>query len=129
LFEQMLGRGTRICPDIVPPKSHFVVFDCFDGTLIEAFKKASGMVVDVPTSEPIPIAEVIERIWNNDRREYHVKVLAGRLRRIEKEISGQGREQWLELCPKFPIEELAQNLEAILKTNFTEVMQIFRSEA
>jgi type I restriction enzyme R subunit len=34
LFEQMLGRGTRKgehCPD----KSHFVVFDCFGGTLLE----------------------------------------------------------------------------------------------
>jgi len=33
LWEQMLGRGTRRCPDI--NKSHFTVFDCFDGTLLE----------------------------------------------------------------------------------------------
>jgi type I restriction enzyme R subunit len=30
LWEQMLGRGTRRCTDI--NKSHFTVFDCFDGT-------------------------------------------------------------------------------------------------
>jgi type I restriction enzyme, R subunit len=30
LWEQMVGRGTRKCPDI--NKSHFTVFDCFDGT-------------------------------------------------------------------------------------------------
>ncbi len=35
LWEQMLGRGTRLCPDI--NKSKFVVFDCFDGTLIQYF--------------------------------------------------------------------------------------------
>ena len=33
LFEQMLGRGTRK-GDKYPDKSHFVVFDCFDGTLL-----------------------------------------------------------------------------------------------
>ncbi len=38
LFEQMLGRGTRK-GDRHPDKSHFVVFDCFDGTLLEYFRK------------------------------------------------------------------------------------------
>ncbi len=32
LFEQMLGRGTRK-GERFPDKSHFIVFDCFDGTL------------------------------------------------------------------------------------------------
>jgi len=32
LWEQMLGRGTRRCDEI--SKSKFVVFDCFDGTLV-----------------------------------------------------------------------------------------------
>ena len=32
LGEQMLGRGTRLCPDT--NKAKFVIFDCFDGTLI-----------------------------------------------------------------------------------------------
>jgi type I restriction enzyme R subunit len=33
LFTQMLGRGTRKS-DNLPDKSHFTVFDCFDGTLL-----------------------------------------------------------------------------------------------
>ena len=37
LFEQMLGRGTRKGEQF-PDKSHFVVFDCFDGTLLEYFR-------------------------------------------------------------------------------------------
>ena len=32
LWEQMLGRGTRKCVDI--NKTHFTIFDCFDGTQI-----------------------------------------------------------------------------------------------
>ena len=38
LFEQMLGRGTRK-GEKFPDKSHFTVFDCFDGTLLEYFRR------------------------------------------------------------------------------------------
>src|SRR5437899_6618840 len=38
LFEQMLGRGTRKRQQF-KDKSHFVVFDCFDGTLRDAYRK------------------------------------------------------------------------------------------
>lgn len=92
LFEQMLGRGTRLCNEFEgPAKSHFVVFDCFDGSLIDSFRQESGMAVEAPVSDPIPLEDVIENIWNNERREYHVKVLVERLRRIDKEITGEGR--------------------------------------
>src|SRR5262249_25652263 len=41
LFEQMLGRGTRK-GERFPDKSHFVVFDCFDGSLLEFFRNATA---------------------------------------------------------------------------------------
>ncbi len=37
----MLGRGTRK-GEKFPDKSHFTVFDCFDGTLLEYFRQATG---------------------------------------------------------------------------------------
>ena len=43
LWEQMLGRGTRRCPDI--NKTHFTIFDCFNGTLIDYFKDTGGFEV------------------------------------------------------------------------------------
>ena len=42
LFEQMLGRGTRK-GEKFPDKSHFTVFDCFDGTLLAYFKNATAI--------------------------------------------------------------------------------------
>jgi len=42
LFEQMLGRGTRK-GDKYSDKSHFTVFDCFNGTLVDYFKNATNM--------------------------------------------------------------------------------------
>src|SRR4051812_11863018 len=47
LFEQILGRGTRK-GEKLPDKSHFTVFDCFDGTLLEYFRQATAITVDPP---------------------------------------------------------------------------------
>ena len=74
LFEQMLGRGTRKgerCPD----KSHFVVFDCFGGTLLEYFRQATGITAEPPEKETRPIVQVIEDIWDNRDRDYNTRVL------------------------------------------------------
>jgi type I restriction enzyme R subunit len=129
LFEQMLGRGTRLCTECDgPSKSHFVVFDCFDGTLIDSFRNASGMAVEAPVSDPIPLEEVVENIWNNERRDYHVKVLAKRLKRIDKEITGEGRVKLLEFTQNLDLSAFAEQLDGLLKANFTGTMELLRNE-
>src|SRR5205807_5271191 len=92
LFEQMLGRGTRK-GEHFPDKSHFVVFDCFDGTLLEYFKKATAITAEPPQGETRTIVEIISDIWNNRDRDYNIRRLVKRLQRIEKEMSGEAREQ------------------------------------
>ena len=79
---EMLGRGTRLCPEI--NKGSFTIFDCFDGTLIEYFKNTTDFKVELPEKEPIPLEQVIENIYQNVEREYYVKVLVKRLHRIEE---------------------------------------------
>lgn len=129
LFEQMLGRGTRLCDTFEgPDKSHFVVFDCFDGTLIEGFRQASGMAVEAPISDPVPLDEVIENIWNNERRDYNVKVLTKRLRRIDKEITGEGRVKFLEFTNNLDLSNFADQLDSLLKSNFTGTMELLRNQ-
>lgn len=128
LFEQMLGRGTRLCDTFEgPAKSHFVVFDCFDGSLIESFRAASGMAVEAPISDPIPLEQVIDNIWNNERRDYHVKVLTKRLRRIDKEITGEGRIKFLEYTNNLDLSTFADQLDQLLRTNFEQTMGLLRS--
>lgn len=128
LFEQMLGRGTRLCANLAgPAKSHFVVFDCFDGTLIQGFRDKSGMVVEAPVSDPVPLPDVIESIWNNERRDYHIKVLAKRLRRIDKEITGDGRLTFMEFA-QMDIGTLADQLQDKLSSSFTETMALLRNK-
>src|ERR1051326_2466964 len=90
LWEQMLGRGTRKCKDLPgPEKSHFVVFDCFDGTLLKYFKNASAFTADSPDKPSKTIAEIIADIWNNRDRAYNIRCLVKRLQRIDKEMSGE----------------------------------------
>jgi len=81
----MLGRGTRKCPEI--NKTKFTVFDCFDGTLIEYFQNTTDFEIQPPAKTPLTIPQVIENIWQNEDRDYHVPILAKRLRRIEKDMS------------------------------------------
>ena len=51
LFEQMVGRGTRK-GEKYKDKSHFVVVDCFDGTLLEYFKNVTAITAEPPLKEP-----------------------------------------------------------------------------
>src|SRR5207302_5292103 len=78
LFEQMLGRGTRK-GEKYPDKSHFTVFDCFDGTLLEYFKNVTDITAEPPRSDTKTIAEVIDDIWANRERDYNIRCLVRRL--------------------------------------------------
>lgn len=48
----------RLCPDI--NKSKFVVFDCFDGTLIQYFRSVSSFDTEPQRQTPLLLPEVIE---------------------------------------------------------------------
>src|SRR5438445_7977112 len=98
LFEQMLGRGTRR-GEQYSDKSHFTVFDCFDGTLLAYFKEATGI-----TSEPLDqssrtIVEVIDDIWNNRDRDYNIGCLVKRLHRIDKQMAAEARGPFAAFIP------------------------------
>lgn len=109
LWEQMLGRGTRKCDDI--GKTHFVVFDCFNGTLINYFKNASyNFKIDPPGTEIITIKELIEKIYNNEDRKANAKRLSKRLHRIEKDMSGNAREKFKTYIPDGDMGKFAEKV-------------------
>ena len=94
----MLGRGTRK-GDKYPDKSHFTVFDCFDGTLLEYFRQATAITAEPPTSEARSIIEIIEDIWANRDRDYNTRCLVKRLQRVDKEMHGDAREEFARFIP------------------------------
>ncbi len=128
LFEQMLGRGTRK-GEKYPDKSHFVVFDCFDGTLLEYFRNASAFETDPPDRAAKTIQELVEDIWQNRDREYATRCLVKRLHRINKEMSGDARQLFAAYIPDGDVAKFATGLPRAIATKFTETMKLLRDPA
>jgi type I restriction enzyme R subunit len=125
LFEQMMGRGTRLCPEI--QKSHFTVFDCFNGSLLEYFRKTTGITAETPAKPSRSIREIVQAIADNVDRDYNIGVLAKRLHRIAKSTTQEGRLQF-EYQFEADIAEFAQTLRERLDQSWPETMQILQSE-
>ena len=126
LWVQMLGRGTRLCPEI--NKTHFTVFDCFDGTLIEYFRNTTDFHVEAPQKEPLPLQQIIENIYQNVDRDYHVRVLVKRLRRIDRDMSGEARELFAKFIPDGDMGKFAGTLPARIKSDFTGTLKVLRDK-
>jgi type I restriction enzyme R subunit len=127
LFEQMLGRGTRKCEEA--HKTHFTVFDSFDGTLIEYFKNASDFLVEPPEKPTRSLRDVVTSIYGNKDREYNIRVLIKRLQRIDKNVSVEGREQFAAFIPEVSIGSFATSLPELFEKNWDGAMKILRNDA
>jgi type I restriction enzyme R subunit len=128
LFEQMLGRGTRRSTGMMPPKTNFVVFDCFNGTLIEYFRKATGMTVEAPEGDDKSIVQIIDDIWQNRDRDYNTRRLVKRLQRIAKDMSGDARDLFARFIPDGEMGRFAEDLPARLRNDFSGAMKILRDK-
>ncbi|HET54712.1 MAG TPA: hypothetical protein ENN33_05790 [Ignavibacteria bacterium] len=126
LWVQMLGRGTRLCPEI--GKDHFKIFDCFNGSLIEYFKDAVDFRVEPPRGEPLTLKEIINNIYQNVSREYYTKILVKRLRRIEKNMSGDAIEYFEPFIKNGDIGKFAGDLPEMIKNDFVNTMTLLRDK-
>jgi len=128
LFEQMLGRGTRK-GERFPDKSHFTVFDCFDGTLLEYFRQSTAITAEPPDKPGRSISEIIEDIWANRDRQYNIRCLVKRLQRIDKEMAAEARDQFARFIPDGDMARFARDLPARFSADFTGVMKLLRDKA
>jgi type I restriction enzyme, R subunit len=126
LFEQMLGRGTRR-GEHYPDKSHFTVFDCFAGTLLDYFRKATDITAEMPAPSSRTIQEIIEDIWRNRDRDYNVRCLVKRLQRIDKEMAGEAREKFARFIEDGDLRRYARELPARLQADFTGAISLLRN--
>ena len=125
LFEQMMGRGTRLCHEIY--KTHFTVFDCFNGSLLEYFRKTTGITAEAPAKPSRSIREIVQAIADNVDRDYNVGVLSKRLHRISKSTTQEGR---LQFQYQFGVDiaEFAQSLRHRLEQAWPETIKTLQSE-
>ncbi len=126
LFEQMMGRGTRLCPEI--NKTHFTVFDCFGGTLLEYFKKTTSITAEAPIKPSATIREIIQHIADNQDKEYNIKVLSKRLLRISKNITLESRNQFNTILGA-DIADFATDLMQRLAKDWARTIKILQSES
>ena len=126
LFEQMMGRGTRLCPEI--HKTHFTVFDCFNGTLLEYFRKTTGITVEAPVKTTKTIRAIVQAIADNNDRDYNIRVLSKRLHRISKNITQEGRGQFNYIIG-CDLSDFSKNLHQRLDQQWGQTIKILQSEA
>jgi type I restriction enzyme R subunit len=105
-----------------------VVFDCFNGTLLEYFKTVTAITAEPPAHETRTIAEVIEDIWANRDRDYNIRRLVKRLQRIDKEMSGEARDEFAAYIPQGDMAKYASSLPSKLKADFTGTMTLLRDQ-
>jgi len=128
LFDQMMGRGTRL-GERYPDKSHFTVFDCFDGTLLAYFEGSTGMTSELPDKPTRALSEIIEDIWANRDRDYNTSCLVKRLHRIDREMAGAAREDFAAFIPDGDLGRYARGLRQALSTGFVDTMKLLRDRA
>jgi type I restriction enzyme R subunit len=127
LFVQMLGRGTRK-GEKIPDKTHFTVFDCFGGTLLDYFRQATDMTEELPSGPVRTLHEIVEEIWQNKDTDYNVGCLRKRLQRIDKALSGEARESLATFVPDGDLGRFARDLPRSLRQDYAATMKVLRDE-
>lgn len=124
LFEQMMGRGTRLAPEI--NKTHFTVFDAVG--VLDYFKKATDFTADPPEKPSRTIREVVNGIYGNKDREYNTKSLIRRLQRVAKNVSAEGREEFANYIPDGDIGAFANDLPDNLNKKWAQTMKVLKDD-
>lgn len=124
LYEQMLGRATRLCSEI--DKTHFEIFDCVN--LYEALSLVTNMkpvVVDAKESFKI-LSERLKRASSEEEKKNEIDKIIAKLQRKKKLIKDDEKTVFKSFCndksPQEFIEELKNSkvdeaLDKIVKNN------------
>lgn len=126
LWTQMIGRGTRRSPNF--KKDRFLVFDCFNGTLVDRFKDLKDFGEMKTKARTLPNKELIETIWTSKgwQQAEAVRKLAQRLKGIDEKMSGQARLDFAAHVEGGNLKAFAVALPQKLKDDFLATMAILR---
>ncbi|MEZ4294774.1 MAG: type I restriction-modification system endonuclease [Polyangiaceae bacterium] len=120
LYEQMLGRGTRLCPDI--GKERFRIFDAVD--LYPSLQTMTDMV-PVVVNPKVPFADLALEILSSTNEEHRKASLAELVAKLQRKkrlfkgplgeqltsAAGRSAEELLGFLRGAPIEEIARWLD------------------
>ncbi len=107
LFEQMLGRATRLCPEIA--KTHFEIFDPIG--VYESLQPVNTMkpVVANPTATFDDLIKGLETLPTEEQKQNQLNIIIAKLQRKKSRVSGQVIEHFRDLSGgKNPAEFIAE---------------------
>ena len=122
LYEQILGRGVRLAPDI--GKTHFTLLDAVG--VVEYFKDVTDFPSPLSHKPSRTYKQIIDELNENKNREYNLKILTRRLKRISKSISSEGREKLTEFIDGGDLGKFSNELPDKLEDDFTNTMKILQ---
>ena len=121
LYEQMLGRATRLCDEI--EKTHFEIFDCV--RLYEALKDMTNMkpvVASASTSFKV-LKETLERTDDIEEKKETIKKVIAKLQRKKKLLKDDEKLIFKSLCNDRTPEEFMKDIkEAPLEKAIDEIV-------
>lgn len=134
LYEQMLGRATRLCPEI--GKEAFRIFDAV--RIYEALEEFTNMkpVVPNPTASFGELADEIKKIRSEERLRQQIEQIMAKLQRKKRKIMSEAEEkfrfaadgrdvdEYLDMIKALPTQEAAK--EIIKATELWKFLDEFR---
>lgn len=108
LYEQMLGRATRLCDEI--NKTHFEIFDCV--RLYEALQDMTNMkpiAANINTTFKV-LKETLERTESSEEKEAAINKVIAKMQRKKKLIDEKERLIFKSLCNDKTPEEFIKEL-------------------
>lgn len=108
LFEQMLGRATRLCPSI--HKTHFDIYDPVG--VYESLQDVNGMkpVVTSPSTTFEDLLTGLKVAKTDDEKAYLIDTIVAKLQRKRSNVSQKALEQFIHLTGGLDIDGLAKSI-------------------
>lgn len=108
LFEQMLGRATRLCPEI--GKTHFEIYDAVG--IYKALAPVSTMkpIVANPKTTFDNLIDGIDALETDGARKNQIDMIIAKVLRNKNKMSDKNREQFASLCGGVSPEEFIKDL-------------------
>lgn len=108
LFEQMLGRATRLCPSI--GKTHFEIYDPVG--VYESLQDVSNMkpVVTNPSTSFEDLIKGLEAAMTDEQFAYQINLIVAKLQRKRRNISKKALEQFENLTGGKDLGAFAEHL-------------------
>lgn len=106
LFEQMLGRATRLCDEF--SKDHFEIYDAVG--VYEALEPVSSMkpVVVNPKVTFEEIIDGLNQLENDEQKQSQMDVLIAKLQRRKRKMTNEEKEHFTDMTGETPEEFLAK---------------------